>query len=271
MRIVFCNGQPKSGSTFCFELVKQLVSHRALRSDDAELREALVGNDAAQRILYVQDGDYTGYVRGSIATAATVLAMLPLPADTQLVVKTHDASPAAAPLLPVPAVVLTTFRDPFDVMAALRDQVDRELAHPVSRRRPVFLTNDTYEKALTTAAEFVARLHGSFSPSNWYCEYPAFIRPSSENLARLSVVLGVDEASVSAAVGRLDRQIRAGEVYGEFNRGEVGRGRRVINELVRTGQVPLALANDADRHYRELVGLVARHQSGIVAGDGRSG
>jgi hypothetical protein len=63
MRIVFCNGQPKSGSTFCFELVKQLVSHRALRSDDAELREALVGNDAAQRILYVQDGDYTGYVR----------------------------------------------------------------------------------------------------------------------------------------------------------------------------------------------------------------
>ena len=271
MRIVFCNGQPKSGSTFCFELVKQLVPHRALRADDAELREALVGNDAAQRILYVQDGDYTGYVRGSIATAATVLAMLPLPADTQLVVKTHDASPAAAPLLPVPAVVLTTFRDPFDVMAALRDQVDRELASPAGRRRPGFLTNDTYEKGLTTAADFVARLHGSVSPSNWYCEYPAFIRPSPENVARLSAVLGVDEASVSAAVGRLDRQIRAGEVDGEFNRGETGRGRRVIDELVRTGQVPLALASAAAMHHRELVGLVARHQSGIVAGDGRSG
>jgi hypothetical protein len=111
----------------------------------------------------------------------------------------------------------------------------------------------------------MAQLHGSFSPSNWYCEYPAFIRPSPENLTRLAVVLGVDEARVSATVERLDRQIRAGAVYGEFNRGEVGRGRRIIDELVRTGQVPLALANDAARHYRELVGLVARHQSGIVA------
>ena len=271
MKIIFCNGQPKSGSTFCFELVKELVPHRALRADDAELRNALIGNEAAQRILYMQDGDYTGYVRGSIATAATVLATLPLPPDTQLVVKTHDASPVAAPLLPVPAIVLTTFRDPFDVMVALRDQVDRELAQPAGRRRPGFLTNDDYEKALTTAAQFTARLHASFSPSNLYYEYPAFIRPSPENVARLAVVLGVDEALVSAAVERLDRQIRAGEVHGEFNRGEAGRGRRMIDELVSTGQVPMALANAAAMDHRELVGLVTRHQSGIVAGGGRSG
>jgi hypothetical protein len=35
--------------------------------------------------------------------------------------------------------------------------------------------------------------------------------------------------------------------------------------------VPLALANAAAMHHREFVGLVTRHQSGIVAGDGRSG
>jgi len=265
MRIFFCNGQPKSGSTFCFQLVRQLVPHRELRADDAELRNALVGNDAAQRILYTQSGDYTGYVRGSIANAAMALARLPLPPDTQLVVKTHDASPVPAPLLPVPAVVLTTFRDPFDVMVALRDQVERELARPVGQRRPGFLTNDTYEKALTKSGQFAARLHGSFSPSNWYCEYPAFIRPSPENVAWLSAMLGVDEASVSVAAGRLDQQIRAGDVHCEFNRGEPGRGRQIITELVRTGQVPQALAQDAAMYHRELVSLVARHRNGILA------
>ena len=45
----------------------------------------------------------------------------------------------------------------------------------------------------------------------------------------------------------------------------------MIDELVSTGQVPMALANAAAMDHRELVGLVTRHQSGIVAGGGRSG
>lgn len=67
MKIVFCNGQPKSGSTFCFELVKRLVSHRVLRVADPEIRAAVADHDEAHKILSVHGGEYTGYVQGSIA------------------------------------------------------------------------------------------------------------------------------------------------------------------------------------------------------------
>jgi hypothetical protein len=265
MRIFFCNGQPKSGSTFCFQLVRQLVPHRALRVDDPELSEAIKGNEAAQRILHRTAGDYTGYVSGSIDEAAHVLASLSLPADTVLVVKTHDATPIAAPLLPAPAVVVTTFRDPIDVMVALKDQNDREKLRPASDIRPGFLKYDEYAKALVSASLFTARLLTSFSSSNWYIEYPAFIRPSPVGLARMAALLGADEVRIAAAVERLDLEVREGKTLGEFNRGEVGRGRRIIEELVRSGQVSGTLAQDGMIGHRELVRRVEHHKNGLTA------
>lgn len=81
MKIFFCNGQPKSGSTFCFELVKQLVPHLEMRTTSPIFQDAVGGNDAAQRIIYQSRGEYTGYVHGAIVTAARVFGALPLPVD----------------------------------------------------------------------------------------------------------------------------------------------------------------------------------------------
>lgn len=264
MKIFFCNGQPKSGSTFCFELVKHLVPHLEMRTTSPIFQDAVGGNDAARRIMYQSRGEYTGYVHGSIANAARVFGDLSLPADAQLVVKTHDATPAAAPMLSVPAVVLTTFRDPFDVMVALMDQVERERARPADQVRPGFLVNDDPVKALTTAARFTAQLLASFTSSNWYLEYPAFIRPSPRDVTYFAAMLGVNEASVADAVQRLDREVRAGTVYAEFNRGEPGRGRHVVDALVRSGRVPSTLASHAIACHRELVARIEQHGSGIT-------
>lgn len=264
MKIFFCNGQPKSGSTFCFNLVKHLVPHLEMRTTSPIFQEAVSGNDEALRIIYQSHGEYTNYVHGSIATAASVFGDLPLPVDVQLIVKMHDATPAAAPTLGVPAVVLTTFRDPFDVMVALMDQVEREQAKPTDQVRPWFLVNDDPVKALTKAARFTAQLLASFTPSNWYLEYPAFIRPSPVDVTCLAAMLGVDEARVADAVQRLDRKVRAGAVYAEFNQGEPGRGRHVVEALVRSGRVPSALARDALACHRELVARIVQHGSGIT-------
>lgn len=265
MKIVFCNGQPKSGSTFCFELVKRLVPHRVLQATDPEIRAAVAGCEQASRILYMSGGEYTGYVRGSIARASRTLAELALPADTVLVVKTHDASPVAASLLPVPAVVITTFRDPIDVMVALRDQCERERLKPGADQRPGFLRHDNYGTALAHASQFTAGLVASFTSANWYLEYPAFIRPSTDGVACLASLLETDAARVSDVMEQIDHDIRAGKTDGEFNRGEVGRGRGIIEELVRTGQVPLILARAAVEAHHELVRRVEEHGCGITA------
>lgn len=264
MKIFFCNGQPKSGSTFCFELVKHLVPHVEMRTTSPIFQDAVGGNEAAQRIMYQSCGEYTGYVYGSIAAAARAFGALPLPVDAQLIVKTHDATPAAAPTLSIPAVVLTTFRDPFDVLVALMDQVERERARPADQVRPGFLMNDDPLRALTIAARFTAQLLASFMPSNWYLEYPAFIRPSPADVTCLAAMLGVNEVSVADAVQRLDREVRAGTVYAEFNRGEPGRGRHVVDSLVRSGRVPAALARDALACHRELVARIEQHGAGIT-------
>jgi hypothetical protein len=265
MKLIFCNGQPKSGSTFFFSLVNQLVPHVELRTTNEALRDALAGNEAARKILYLQNGEYTGYVNGGISRAAHAFATLPLPGDARLVVKTHDPEPAAAALMPPGTTIITTFRDPLDVMMALRDQADRERLRPAGTVRPGFLANATHARALASAAEFTARLLRSFSPSNWYLEYPAFVRPLPDQAAMLAAMLGVDERRITETVASLDHDIRSGRVIAEFNRGEAGRGRQIIDELVRNGSVPLGLAQQAVAWHRELVGLVARHRQGIIA------
>lgn len=78
-------------------------------------------------------------------------------------------------------------------------------------------------------------------------------------------MLGVDEARAAEAVQRLDREVRAGTVYAEFNRGEPGRGRHVVDALVRSGRVPSTLACDALACHCELVARIVQHGSGITA------
>lgn len=264
MKIIFCNGQPKSGSTFCFELMKRLVVHEDIQTMNEPLYQALAINDEAQRILYRELGEYTGFVNGSILSAARVFAKLPLPIDGRLILKVHDAEPAPAPLLPGDNRIITTFRDPLDVMVALRDQLDRERMRPAELMRPAFLANDTYAKALARTENFMSRLVKSFSPHNAYLEYPCFIRPSDEQVGPLAALFGVGKDNYLETAKRLNLDSRAGRVDTEFNRGEEGRGRQIIDDLVRNGSVPRRLVQQAVSWHRKLVHLVLHHRSGHV-------
>jgi hypothetical protein len=265
MKIVFCNGQPKSGSTFLFELVKRLLPHLDLRSIGDELGRALESDDEASGILYREAGSYTGFVEGSIAGAARIFSKLPLPNDRHLVVKTHDPKPAPAPFLPGSNLVVTTFRDPLDVMVALYEQNHIELSRPAFTIRPAFLVNQGYAKALASTEKFLTGMTRYFTPHNLYLEYPSFIRPSPQEAAEIAEMLGVDATQVVDAAAGLDRDIRAGMVNAEFNRGETGRGRQVIEDLVRNGTLSRRLVQKAVRRYGDLVGLVVRHRCGVVA------
>lgn len=265
MKIVFCNGQPKSGSTFLFELVKRLVPHLDLRSIGDELGRALESDDEARGILYRESGRYTGFVDGSIADASRTLARLPLPKDSRLILKMHDPKPAPAPFLPGRNLVVTTFRDPLDVMVALYDQAELERLRPDGMIRPAFLVKQSYAKSLSSTKEFLTGLTRYFSPHNRYLEYPTFIRPQPQDAVKLAEMLGVDATQVVEAAARLDQDIRAGMVHAEFNRGETGRGRRIIEELIRNGIVPRRLVEQAVKRHSELVELVVRHRCGVVA------
>lgn len=264
MKIVFCNGQPKSGSTFCFELVKRLMIHEDLQTRNGPLHEALAGHNEAQGILYRELGEYTGFVNGPIRNAARVFAQLSPPIDGRLILKVHDAEPAPAPHLPGNNMIITTFRDPLDAMVALRDQLDRERLRPAESIRPAFLANDTYAKALARTENFMSRLVKSFSPHNIYLEYPCFIRPSDEQVGPLAAIFGVEGTNYREAAAILNLDSRAGRVDTEFNRGEEGRGRQIIDELVRNGSVSRRLVQRAVSRHRELVHLVLRHGRGLV-------
>lgn len=265
MKFIFCNGQPKSGSTFFFRLVKRLLPHEKLLTTNERLRLALEGNDAARRILYRELGEYTGFVDGSIAGAARAFAKLSMPIDTRLIVKVHDPAPTSAPVLPGENMIITTFRDPLDVMMALVDQAVRERSRPAGTVRPAFLTSFSYDKALKQTVQFLDQFVRSFSPHNWYLEYPSFIRPSPDQAAMLAAILGVDAQSIITTATKLDRDIRAGAVDAEFNRGEEGRGREIIDELVRNGSVSPGIVQRAVARHRELVDLVVRHRRGLTA------
>ena len=264
MKIVFCNGQPKSGSTFFFNLVKRLMPCEELLTTNERLRLALASNDAAHRILYRELGEYTGFVDGSIAGAARAFAKLSLPIESRLIVKMHDPDPVPALQLPGEHMIITTFRDPLDVMMALFDQADRERFRPAGTLRPAFMARVGYAKALEQTEKFVARLVRSFSPHNWYLEYPSFIHPSPDQADTLAAILGVDAQNILTTAAKLDRDIRAGAVSAEFNRGEAGRGRQIIDELVWSGSVSRRLVQRAISRHRELVELVSKHRRGLT-------
>jgi|GEM_PF-6254497 len=265
MKIIFCNGQLKSGSTFLFQLVKLLLPHEKILSTNERLGFTLEGNEAVQRILYRELGEYTGFVDGSISGAARAFTKLSMPIDIRLIVKVHDPRPAPTPQLPGDNMIITTFRDPLDVMMALVDQADRERLRPTGTQRPFFLARVSYAKALEQTEEFLDQLVRSFSPQNWYLEYPSFIRPSPNQAATLAAILGVDAQSIMETAAQLDRDIRAGAVDAEFNRGEAGRGREIIDDMMRNGSVSHRLVQRAISRHRKLVDLVVRHRRGVTA------
>lgn len=264
MRLIVCNGQPKSGSTFFFVLAKRLVSHRECSADDPIVAAARAASPALDRIVHHSDGHFTGYLHGTIAQAAAALTTIPLTSAEALIVKMHDKAPPPADALPIPTTIVTTFRDPADVMVALRDQSRREALRQPDEVRRTFLEMDDYASALGRAARFLEHLAASFSPANWYLEYPAFIRPSTAAMAAIGRALHVDPRAVETAAATLDQEIRGGNVWGEFNRGEVGRGRAIIADLVRDGVVAADLAQRGEAAYHGLVDAVRRHGCGIT-------
>ncbi len=265
MKIIFCNGQPKSGSTFFFELVKRLVTHLDLRSLDDKIGRTLESDNEARGILHRDSSGYSGFVKGNAAGAARILAKMPLPKDSRLVLKIHDPKPPPAIFLPGENLVVTTFRDPLDVMMALYDRTLLERSHPSDVVRSAFLLNDTYEKALARTEKFLTGMTRYFTPHNRYLEYPSFIRPLPKDAAEIAGMLGVDATQVVDAAAELDRDIRGGLVKAEFNRGETGRGRQVIDELVRNGTISRKLVLKAVKRHNELTDLVIRHGCGVVA------
>ncbi len=242
-----------------------MLPHLDLRSISDELRQTIESDDEARGILHRENGSYTGFVSDSVTGAARILAKLPLPKDSRLVLKTHDPKPAPAFFLPGENMVVTTFRDPLDVMVALYDQTQLELRRPSGTIRPAFLLNNTYEKALAKTEKFLTGMTRYFTPYNRYVEYPSFIRPLPQDAAEIARILGVDATKVLDTAVELDRDIRRGMVNAEFNRGETGRGRQLIDELVRNGNISRRLVLKAIKRYNELAELVIRHGCGVVA------
>ncbi|WP_420393070.1 hypothetical protein [Acuticoccus sp.] len=142
MPIVFAHGQPKSGSTFLFQVARRAASLQD-RLGERELRQAL--SDAL--------GEPWRDFQQTVDRALIDRLRARIPPRLTVVIKTHgDLDPALMPLLARQQVrAFTSVRDPRDTALSMVDTGQRDAAH--GKPRPYFKAMRTVTQPETLNAQ----------------------------------------------------------------------------------------------------------------------
>jgi hypothetical protein len=245
--LVLCDGVPKSGSTFLWQVCKRLAKDQGMES----LR-SILGSDEH---FYIEPGNNTlsGFSNSQcdlIQAWLDAQAATPIQPDKNYCVKVHILNRLKLEDTPIESYLdssvawLVTVRDPFDVAQAIIDQAEKELQKPAELQRVGFARLSDPDKAMRTALHALQNLRHYHRPGIFIFPYPDFITGTDTVVANLRQALklgdSVSDSGIRAEIKAVDESIRSGKMWGEFNQGRSGRG-----EALRE-QVDPALASKAD-------------------------
>jgi hypothetical protein len=264
--LVLCDGMPKSGSTFLYQVCKKLAKCRGVDS-----LISCLGND---QYLHKIPGTntYSGFSTQPLdliqswndyASPLNTVAQGNFCIKIHLLNETCGDGPLKPSIIGHQLAWVVSARDPYDVAQALVDQSQRELQKPPKMQRIGFTRLSESSRALRFAVDGLKSLEKNLIPGISVFLYPEFIHGSSRvvQALRKSLSLGLDvsDANILSELQNVDIAIRSGDIWGEFNKGREGRGASLRDK------VDTPLAEEADSIWASIQALALRQSSQVLS------
>ena len=220
--LAICDGVAKSGSTFLFTLIKNILQHAKQLDPHLNSKDFLDSIPANNQGLF--------FPPASINDATALL--ITKKGTKSSCIKTHLWQ--ADIELCVPHFIFCTARDPFDNALSLYEQFLKEKDNPSLNQR--FQECSSLSICLQSTIGYLKILlkrckNKSTSTSTYI--YPEFISPSDsiceDIIVNLSLQGIIHPSQVIEIADNINNQSKQGNLWTEFNKGIAGRGREKID------------------------------------------